>query len=171
MHRHLARLSLLLGTVCLLSACGFQLRGSGGGTSLPDEWRLLYLVTPNPNNEISREITTNFAANGVTWVPREEANYLVILGMERASRRNLSLNADARAAEIELGLRIQFSVQDAQGNEILEPSDASVFKQMENDPANVVGKAEEVRILQGEMRNELALQIMRRIGFFAASTN
>ena len=171
MRRHLARYTLLLGALCLLGACGFQLRGTAGGTSLPDEWRTLYLATPNPNSEISRAITSNFAANGVTWVPREQANYLVILGNERFSRRNLSLNADARASEIELGLKLQFSVQDAEGNEVLEPSDASVFKQMENDPSNVVGKAEEARILQGEMRTELAQQIMRRIGFFAASTN
>lgn len=171
MLRHLARYTLLLGALCLLGACGFQLRGSAGGTTLPDEWRTLYLATPNPNNEISRAVISNFAANGVTWVPREQANFIVILGPERFSRRNLSLNADARAAEIELGLRMQFSVQDPEGNEVLETSDASVFKQMENDPSNVVGKAEEVRILQGEMRTELAQQIMRRIGFFAASTN
>ena len=33
-----------------------------------------------------------------------------------------------------------------------------------------VGKAEEIRILKTEMRTELAQQIMRRIGFYAAST-
>jgi LPS-assembly lipoprotein len=52
----------------------------------------------------------------------------------------------------------------------MESSDASVVKQMENDPRNVVGKAEEVRILRSEMRTELIQQIMRRIGYFAIST-
>ena len=41
---------------------------------------------------------------------------------------------------------------------------------MENDPRNVVGKAGEMRLIQAEMRTELAEQIMRRIGFYAAST-
>ena len=169
MYRRLACYTLLLATLGLLSACGFQLRGTGGAT-LPDEWRQLYLVTPNPNNEISREVTSNFAANGVNWVPLEEANYLVRISPERFSKRNLSLNAEARAAEIELTLRVQFSVEDRRGNELIPPTEASVFKQMENDPSNPVGKGEEVRILQGEMRTELARQIMRRIGFFAVST-
>ena len=40
---------------------------------------------------------------------------------------------------------------------------------MENDPRNAMGKAEELRIHKNEMRTELAQQIMRRIGFFAAS--
>jgi len=44
-----------------------------------------------------------------------------------------------------------------------------VVKQMENDPQNVVGKAEEIRILKSEMRSELARQIMRRIAFYAAA--
>ena len=40
---------------------------------------------------------------------------------------------------------------------------------MENDPRNVVGKAEEITLLRDEMRGELAEQMLRRIGFFAAS--
>jgi LPS-assembly lipoprotein len=40
---------------------------------------------------------------------------------------------------------------------------------MENDPRNVVGKAEEIRLLKAEMRAELAQQIMRRIGFFVSN--
>jgi LPS-assembly lipoprotein len=42
---------------------------------------------------------------------------------------------------------------------------------MENDPSNVVGKAEEVRILKAEMRSDLIRQILRRIGYFATSTS
>ena len=41
---------------------------------------------------------------------------------------------------------------------------------MENDPRNVVGKSEEIQLLRQEMRAELAQQIMRRIGFFATSS-
>jgi len=52
----------------------------------------------------------------------------------------------------------------------MEVTTVSVIKQMENDPRNVVGKAEEVRILRSEMRSELVQQMIRRIGFFAAST-
>jgi LPS-assembly lipoprotein len=89
---------------------------------------------------------------------------------EGFSQRNLSLNSVARVAEFELTLSALFTVRDADNIEIIEPTIVSVVRQMENDPRNVVGKAEEVRILRSEMRAELAQQIMRRIGFFAAST-
>ena len=91
------------------------------------------------------------------------------LGPERFSQRNLSLNAEARAAEFELTMRANFSVDEVSGEEVMATASAAVIKQMENDPRNVVGKAEEIRILKTEMRTELAQQILRRIVFYAAS--
>jgi LPS-assembly lipoprotein len=159
----------ILALMCFLSACGFQLRGAGG-SELPESWRKMYLITNNPNSELSRELQSVFSASGVLWVDQEEANYLVKIGPEKFQQRNLSLNAQARAAEFELSLSSSFSVADANGTEAIESTRATVIKQMENDPRNVVGKAEEVRLLRAEMRTELVHQISRRIGFYAAST-
>ena len=61
-------------------------------------------------------------------------------------------------------------VDGVSGEEVLEATSAAVIKQMENDPRNVTGKAEEIRILKAEMRTELAQQILRRIAFYAASS-
>lgn len=170
MHRRLASYTIILGMACLLGACGFQLRGTGDeGASIPGAWKSMHLITGNPNGEFSREVQSRFAANGVDWKSREDASYRLLLGPERFSQRNLSLNAEARAAEFELTMRARFSVRDADNNEVIAETDVSTIKQMENDPRNVVGKAEEIRILKTEMRRELAQQIMRRIGFFAAS--
>lgn len=169
MLRTTATAALLLATLAL-GACGFHLRGTGAGVTVSDEWRSMYLVTNNPNSEFSRAVQTSFAANGIQWADEQDgANYLLVLGSERFSQRNLSLNAEARAAEFELTLASTFSVRNQQGEQILPNTTASVLKQMENDPSNVVGKAEEIRILRSEMRTELAQQIMRRIAFFAAS--
>ncbi|MFV8819506.1 LPS assembly lipoprotein LptE [Haliea sp. E17] len=169
MLRHTATATLLFLTL-FLGACGFHLRGTGEGITVADEWRSMYLDTGNPNSEFSREIRARFAANGIVWADkREDANYTLILGPERFSQKNLSLNAEARAAEFELTLASTFSVRDDKGKQVMPNANASVLKQMENDPRNVVGKAEEIRILRAEMRTELAQQIMRRIAFFAAS--
>tara|TARA_R110002110_G_scaffold415765_3_gene655310 strand:+ start:80309 stop:80788 length:480 start_codon:yes stop_codon:yes gene_type:complete len=155
----------------LISACGFQLRGtSNSGTVVPDSWKSMHLVTSNPNSEFSREVKARFAANGIDWADASSANYRVVLHPERFSQRNLSLNSEARVAEFELTMQSKFSVTDARNNTVMPETNVSIVRQMENDPRNVVGKAEEIRILQSEMRMELAEQIMRRIGFYAAST-
>lgn len=158
----------LLAMLCLITACGFQLRGSAGNT-LPAQWSELYLMTTNPNSELSRGLQTRFEANGVTWVERADANFSVKLGNEQFNQRNLSLNAQARAAEFQLTMSTKFAVYDSQGEEVMALSKASVVKQMENDPRNVLGKSEEIRILKTEMRTELINQIVRRIGFYAAT--
>ncbi|MEH6591441.1 MAG: LPS assembly lipoprotein LptE [Halioglobus sp.] len=158
-----------IGLLCLLSACGFQLRGVGG-TELPEEWKKMYLVTGNPNGELARELENTFAAYDVKWVEREEANYVLSVAQERFQQRNLSINAAARASEFELTMTTNFAVQNAAGESVIDTSQATVVKQMENDPSNVVGKAEEARILKTEMRSELVQQILRRIGYFATST-
>ena len=165
----LRRTASLFAFVCLLSACGFQLRGTGG-TSLPESWKSMHLATVNPNGEMSREVQSTFSVHDIQWVEQADANYTLVVTAERFSQRNLSINAQARASEFELTMSTTFSVKNAEGEEVIEPSEATVIKQMENDPANVVGKAEEVRILKTEMRTALVQQILRRIGYFATYT-
>lgn len=170
MHRRLIHLSFILGMTCLLVACGFQLRGtSGTRAAVPEQWKSMHLVSSNPNGEFSRNVTALFAANGVQWTESDAANFRLVLAPETFEQRNLSLNSEARVAEFELTMRSQFSVLDASGREVMPLTDVTIVKQMENDPRNVVGKEGEIRLIQSEMRYELAEQIMRRIGFFATS--
>ncbi|MDX1736251.1 MAG: LPS assembly lipoprotein LptE [Halioglobus sp.] len=169
-HRQRGLALLLVATTILLGGCGFQLRGVGNSaTLLPEEWKQMHLVTNNPNSEFSREVSARFELNGVTWAERADANYVLLLGPEDFQQRNLSLNSEARAAEFELTMRASFTVQTADGRVAMRQTTSSVVKQMENDPRNVVGKSEEIRLLQQEMRAELAQRILRSIGFYAAS--
>jgi LPS-assembly lipoprotein len=171
MYRRLTHFSLLLGMTCLLGACGFHLRGVGtDGLFVPEAWKSMHLVTDNPNGEFSRNVTVLFAANGVQWTDGDGANFSLVLSPERFEQRNLSLNSEARVAELELTMSSQFRILDASEIEVMPPTTVKVVRQMENDPRNVVGKSGEVRLIQTEMYSELAEQIMRRIGFFAANT-
>ena len=169
MSRRLARYSIVLGITCLLAACGFQLRGTGGEAALPSGWDKMHLVTGNPNSEFSQTVRTVFTTNGIQWTDRANANYSLLLGPDRFTQANLSLNREARVSQLELTMQTNFSVLDANGQEVMPDTTAVVLRQMENDPRNVMGKSEEVRILQSEMRTELAQQMIRRIGFFATS--
>lgn len=171
MQRRLTSFTLILYISSLLCACGFQLRGTGGaGAALPESWKKMHLITGNPNGEFSQAVRRVFTTDGIQWSDKDDANYLLLLGPERFSQSNLSLNAEARVSQLELTLRTTFSVVDASGGKIISDASAVVVQQMENDPRNAMGKAEELRIHKNEMRTELARQVMRRIGFFAAST-
>jgi LPS-assembly lipoprotein len=171
MQRRLVSFTLILGITCLLAACGFQLRGTGGASAvLPDSWKKMYLVTGNPNGEFTQAVRTVFTTNDIVWTAQDDANHMLKLGPERFSKTNLSLNKEARVSQLELTMQSTFSVVDANGEETMPGTVASVIRRMDNDPRNELGMGEEVRILKSEMRTELAQQIVRRIGFFATST-
>jgi len=129
----------------------------------------MHLVTGNPNSEFSQTVRTVFTTNGIQWMDRANTSYSLLLGPDRFTQTNLSLNREARVSQLELTMQTTFSVLDANGQEVMPDTTAVVTRQMENDPRNVMGKSEEIRILQSEMRTELAQQMIRRIGFFANS--
>ena len=172
MPARLSRRTLLIAGACLLAGCGFHLRGTSGagGAALPEAWKSLFLVNANPNSELTREVQSAFTANGIQWLPKDKANFQLVLGPERFQQTNLALNAEARVSEYELEMLVKFSVLDGKGAVVMPETDASVLRQMENDPRNPQGKADEVRILRGEMRVELAQQVVRRVRFFATRT-
>ena len=160
MKKQMLGLSLIL----LVSGCGFQLRGT---VDIPQEWLALHLVTASPNGELSKGVRSSFANNGVQWLEAGDANYVLHLGDEKFEQRNLSIGANARAAEFELTLSTTLRVLDGKGAEVLPQSDVLVHKIMTHDPSNVTGKVEESNLLRREMRQELVQQLMRNIRFAA----
>jgi LPS-assembly lipoprotein len=159
-------LKLLLTLSLLLTGCGFHLRGA---VDIPEQWLALHLTTSSPNGELARGVASSFANNGVQWLDASEANYTLQLGGEKFERRNLSIGANARAAEVELTLSTTMQVRDTKGAVVVEQSEVVVNKIMTLDPENVTGKVEESNLLRREMRQELVQQLMRNIRFAATS--
>ncbi|MCZ6828690.1 MAG: LPS assembly lipoprotein LptE [Gammaproteobacteria bacterium] len=161
--KHIITPALLL---TLLTGCGFQLRGN---IDIPQEWLALHLVTSSPNGELAKGVRSSLSNNGVQWLAANEANYVLQLGAEKYERRNLSIGANARAAEFELTLSTTLQVRNAKGEVVVPQSDLVVHKIMTHDPDNVTGKVEESNLLRREMRQELVQQLMRNIRFAATS--
>ncbi|MGD2008495.1 MAG: LPS assembly lipoprotein LptE, partial [Cellvibrionales bacterium] len=99
---------------------------------------------------------------GAEIVADDGSGLVLRLGEERFQQRNLSLTAQARSAEVELTMTVAISLRDA-ARELIPGDDAQVIRQFLNDPRNVVGKTEELRLLREEMRRDLAAQITRRL--------
>lgn len=161
-HRRLAKLACLLtGFLCLMS-CGFQLKGAGStGESMGLQGLELYLISAQPQSELTREVTRELSNTGVVLTDTASGLKLT-LQAEQFSQRNVSLTAQARAAELELTLSVDFMFEQAEQDPT--SARATVSRQMLNDPRNIVGKTEELRLLREEMRRDLAAQIVRRIG-------
>lgn len=156
------RRSLLLTLLVLpLFGCGFQLKGTGldssSLTGVP-----IALISADPRGELAEAVTDRLALAGAELVEPGPDRLILQVGPEVFEQRNLSLSVDARAAEIELTLKTRFSLREGEQQRV-EATEAFVVRQMLNDPANVVGKTEELRLFREEMRRDLAAQIVRRV--------
>ena len=158
-----AKLACLLAVFSCLMSCGFQLRGADpNGASTGLQGLELRLISVQPRSDLTREVSRELSNAGAVLTDATGSALQLTLQAEQFSQRNVSLTAQARAAELELTLLVNFVLEQTEQ----DPTDAraTVSRQMLNDPRNIVGKTEELRLLREEMRRDLAAQIVRRIG-------
>jgi outer membrane lipopolysaccharide assembly protein LptE/RlpB len=158
-----AKLACLLAVFSCLMSCGFQLRGADpNGASTGLQGLELRLISVQPRSDLTREVSRELSNAGAVLTDATGSALQLTLQAEQFSQRNVSLTAQARAAELELTLSVNFVLEQTEQ----DPTDAraTVSRQMLNDPRNIVGKTEELRLLREEMRRDLAAQIVRRIG-------
>lgn len=151
-----------LALAAMLSACGFQLRGSNGSYTLP--FHSLYLNFSD-NSALGTELKRNLrATDQVTLVDsadKAEAQFLV-LG-ETRNKSILSLNSLGRVREYLLGYTLSFTVRDAKGNVLLAPTEITLHRNMSFDETQVLAKEAEEALLYRDMQSDLVQQILRRM--------
>jgi LPS-assembly lipoprotein len=153
--------AVLLAALIALAGCGFQLKGTTHNGSSEWEDLSLRLISVDPRSDLTREVARELGGMKIELTDEIDTPTRLTLREEQFIQRNVSLTAQARAAEMELTLSVDFVLQ----QEDVPPLEgtASVSQQMLNDPRNVVGKTEEMRLLREEMRRDLAAQIVRRV--------
>ena len=158
----LGRWMCLSAILMCLAGCGFQLKGSDAASSSAKlEGMTLQLISSQPRSELTREVSRALSATGLMLLEEGDVMLTLMLQPEQFTQRNVSLTAQARAAELELTLFADFTLNQQASDPI--DARATVTRQMLNDPRNVVGKTEEIRLLREEMRRDLADQIARRV--------
>ena len=158
----LGRWMCLSAIMMCLAGCGFQLKGSDAASSSAKlEDMTLQLISSPPRSELTREVSRALSATGLMLLEEGDVMLTLMLQPEQFTQRNVSLTAQARAAELELTLFADFTLNQQASDPI--DARATVTRQMLNDPRNVVGKTEEIRLLREEMRRDLADQIARRV--------
>lgn len=156
------RFSLLLFMTLVISGCGFQLKGSQDYGKNTLTGAQIAVISAQPRSELTSAVLQQLALVGAEVVAPAAGVLNLKLSAEQFTQRNLSLTAQARAAEIELILSTQFSAN--QGKQVrVAKTQVQAVRQMLNDPQNIVGKTEEMRLFREEMRRDLAIQIVRRL--------
>lgn len=155
---------LLAALLLTLAGCGFTLRGSDAG-SLP--LSSLRLQAP-PASETTAVLERALLDAGVSVSevePEQTAEtgaYTLRLTEEQLNERVTSVNTRARTAGSELTLSVTATL--LQGSEIVAgPQTLSVQREYFEESATISGSSRERESLIGEMRTELAAQVLQSL--------
>ena len=160
----LPRRGFLLGLTAVgatmgLAGCGFELRKAPVFA-----FKTLAL---SGNSALINQIRRELRATGtVTLVPADQAStadaVLQILSEDR-DRLVISTNSAGLLRELQLRLRIRFSLRTPGGKELLGASEVSQTRDLSFNETNALAKEGEADLLYRDMQADIAQQLMRRL--------
>ncbi len=149
----------ILSLVLALASCGFKLRGA---QQLPFETIFLGF---GPNSSLGAELARNIRAGTNTRIVADRAQAQAVLDVlaEAREREVLSVNAQGRAREFQLRLRLQFRLHDGKGREFIAPTQIAVQRDIAFNEAQVLAKESEEALLYRDMQTDVVQQLLRRL--------
>jgi LPS-assembly lipoprotein len=151
---------LVMGLAVLLSACGFQLRGTGTTELAINE---LDVSARNAYGETVTQLRQVLQSSGVKVY--NGAPYKLVLTDEQETQRILSYAGAGRTGEYQLSTVLSYNIL-SQGNLSLIDDKLEVQKVFIHDGNNLVGSDQEAADARKEMRREIVQRMMLRLQQF-----
>ncbi len=149
--------TLLLLSVLLLTACGYQLRGHAG---LPFE--TLYLDAPN--TPFVAELRRNLQANKVKLVnSAAQADVILNIVSEIPEKQILTLGGSGRVNEFQLRYRVSLRAYDLKEQDWIPAEEMVMRRDYTYNDAQILAKEAEEALLYENMRTDMVQQIVRRL--------
>lgn len=149
-----------------LQSCGYSLRSN---YLLEANLESIRLNLSQPNSEFSRILRRNLELAGIDTlisdIPQDNTSnsiHELVVRSEGLSTRPVTINSRARAAQYEMRLSVNLTLQIGE-KVLVEPETIFTDRIYFEDIQNITGNQEEVRLITSEMRQDLVFQIMRRI--------
>lgn len=148
---------LVMGLTVLLSACGFQLRGTGTTELAITE---LDLSARDAYGDTVKMLRQTLESSGVKVY--SGAPYKLVLTSEQQSQRSLSYAGAGRSAEYELTNVLNYEIR-GQNNLALLDDKLQVQKVYLHDGNNITGSEQESSEVRSEIRRDLVQRMMLRL--------
>ena len=148
---------LVMGLAVLLSACGFQLRGTGTNELSIKE---LDLSARNAYGETVRQLRQTLESSGVKVYTG--APYKLYLADEQESQRILSYAGAGRTGEYQVSTVLSYDIRGDKDLSLLSDK-LEVQKVFIHDGNNLVGSDQEANAARIEIRRELVQRMMLRL--------
>ncbi|MDH3509530.1 MAG: hypothetical protein OER85_01590 [Gammaproteobacteria bacterium] len=151
----------LLFVPLLLTACGFQLRGS---TDFPPGMSAVYVDAPDRFSPFYRELTKTLRETELTLSNNPiDADTVIRVLNDETGRRALSVSARNVPREYEVFYLVRFAVFIAD-EEVLTPQQFILTRDYTFDETQVLGKALEEEVLRESLAVDLVGLLVQRLG-------
>ena len=153
---------ILVLALTLLSACGWQLRGT---VALPASLKAPLMVMAISEPDFERALNVGFIDAGATPV-NEESEASIVIEIQNAEylRKAVAVDSEGRALTYELGLKVQFRFRlpsqkwdDANRGEVV----ATASFQYDSD--QVLSKASEENRLRRQLKEQAATRLLQQL--------
>ncbi|MCG9552811.1 LPS assembly lipoprotein LptE [Vibrio sp. Isolate32] len=158
------KVTIVVLTVSLLSACGFHLRGD---YSVPEELNKISVTSYDQYSTFTRMMKSQLRMSDVEIVPPAENTPNLHIITESVGERTLSLYQNTRAAEIELTFYASYRVTIPDlGSKTFS---TSVTRSYLDNPLTALAKSVERDMIEDEMRKLATSQILRQMARLKAN--
>ncbi|GAB1619211.1 MULTISPECIES: LPS assembly lipoprotein LptE [unclassified Pseudomonas] len=148
---------LVIGLAVVLSACGFQLRGTGTTELSVKE---MDVSARNAYGETVTQLRQVLERNGVNV--HAGAPYRLVLTNEQENERAATYTGGSRSAEYELTTVLNYSIQGLNNLELLSDK-LEMRKVYVRDGSNITGSEQEAKRARDEMRRDLVNAMVVRL--------
>lgn len=154
---------LVMGLAVLLSACGFQLRGTGTNELSVKEMDVSARNAYGPTLVQLRQVLENSGVNVHAGAP-----YRLVLTNEQENSRSASYAASNATVEYELTTTLNYSILGLNNLELLSDK-VEVRKMYVRDSSNITGSDQEAQRSRDEMRRDLVQSMVTRLQMLTPS--
>jgi LPS-assembly lipoprotein len=148
---------LVMGLAVMLSACGFQLRGTGDTALSIKELDISARNAYGPTVKLLTQVVENSGVKVYSGAP-----YKLVLTNEQETQRNSTYSGAGRTSEYELQTVLNYEIRGDKGVPLLSDKLENV-KYYVHDGNNLAGGDEEAVQIRDEMRRDLVQQMVVRL--------
>jgi len=157
----LLRHTAILLLTCLLTACGFHLRGD---LPLATPLHSLYIQSNDPYGTLVKELEQSLKMSRVTLVENEsEAKTVFVLLKDATAQDLLSVSGTQQTRQYRLSVTVVFEIKDHSGRTIVPPQTLAESRVITVQSNQILGSSNEANLYFQQMRRTLASSILYRL--------
>lgn len=152
---------LLLSLICLITACGFKLRGTA---DLPSWLNQVAVVIQNAHRDLGPMLKDQLQAYKIALASSPgDASYLLIIEEDRSQQQITSVSASTTPRQYQMFYSVKFKLIARNGKVMVPDSLVTVTRQLTVNNDRILGSDAEETTIYKEMRRDAVMQIISRL--------